>query len=45
MRTMNDLFTDADEHKERVNQLDLIGKFLQANVKHIVFVKLDSRCG
>ena len=33
------------KHKSRVNQLDLIGAFLQANVKHRVFVKLDSRYG
>ena len=25
--------------------MDFIGSFLQANVKHIIFVKLDSRHG
>ena len=35
----------AANHKSRVNQLDSIGYFLQANVKHIVFAKLDIRYG
>ena len=32
-------------HKRRVHQFYFIGEFLQANVKHTVFVKLDSRYG
>ena len=32
-------------HKSRVHQLNFIGEFLQANVKHRVFVKLDSIYG
>ena len=32
-------------HKSRVQQLYFIGEFLQSNVKHSVFVKLDIRYG
>ena len=43
MRTLKYLFVDADKHKARVHQLDLIGAFLQAKVKNMVFVNLESR--
>ena len=36
---------DYSKHKRIVHQLDFIGTFLQENVKHNVFVKLDSRYG
>ena len=36
---------DSTKYKARVHQLDFIGSFLQANVKHRVFVKLDCRYG
>ena len=45
MRTLNYFLADASKHKSRVHQLDFIGAFLKANVKHRVFVKLDSRYG
>ena len=32
-------------HKARVHQLDFIGTFIKANVKHRVFAELDSRYG
>ena len=35
MRTMDYFLVDTDNHKARVHQLDSIGEFLQANVKHI----------
>ena len=44
-RNMRYFLEDDSKHKARVHQLDLIGSFLQANVKHRVFVKLDSRYG
>ena len=34
-----------DKQKSIVHQLYLIGEFIQANIKHRVFVKLDSRYG
>ena len=34
---------DAVKHKARVHQLDFIGELLQAKVKNIISVKLDSR--
>ena len=43
IRTLNCFFADADKHKAIVHQLDFIGALLQAKVKNIVFVKLDSR--
>ena len=43
MRTLNYFLADASKHKARVQQLNFIGEFLQANVKHGVFVKLGSR--
>ena len=44
MRTLKYFLVDATKHNERDHQLDLIGALLQAKVKNIVFVKLDSRC-
>ena len=43
MRTLKYFLADAAKHKARVQQLDFIGAFLQANVKNRVFVKLDMR--
>ena len=45
MRTLKYLIVYATKHKERLCQLDFIGVFIQANVKHRVFVNLDSRYG
>ena len=45
MRTLKYFLADYFKPKAIVHQLDFIGKFLQANVKHRVFVKLDSRYG
>ena len=42
MRTLKYFSADEYKHKAIVHQLDFIGAFLQANVKHKVFVKLDS---
>ena len=42
---LQDFLTYASNHKRRVHQFYFIGEFLQANVKHTVFVKLDSRYG
>ena len=33
----------ATKRKARVHQLGFIGAFIQANIKHKVFLKLDSR--
>ena len=43
MSTLKYFLADATKHKEIFYQLDFIGSFLQAKVKNIVFVKLDSR--
>ena len=43
MRTLKYVLSDAAKHKAIIHQLNLIGSFLQANVKNIVFVKLGSR--
>ena len=43
MRTLNYFLDDSVNHKARVNQLYLIGEFLQEKVNNRVFVKLDSR--
>ena len=43
MRNFKYLLADATKHKSRVCQLYFIGAFLQANVKNIVFFKLDMR--
>ena len=45
MGTLKYFLSDSSKYKERVHKLDLFGEFLQANVKHRVFVKLDSRYG
>ena len=42
MRNLKYFLADAVKHKGRVHQLDFIGSFLQAKVKNMVFVKLDS---
>ena len=41
MRTLKYFPTDASKHKARLKQLYFIVAFLQANVKHRAFVKLD----
>ena len=43
MRTINYLLEYYSKHKARVQQLDFIGEFIQANVKHRYFMKLESR--
>ena len=43
MRTLKKLFADADKHKARVHQLDLMGALLKETFKNRLFVKLDSR--
>ena len=45
MRTLNYFLADSSKHKAIVHRLDFIGEFLQADVKHIVFMDLDSRYG
>ena len=45
MRTLKYFLENSSKHKARVHQLDFIGAFIQANVKHRVFVQLDSRYG
>ena len=45
MRTLKYFLEDSSNDKARVQQLDSIGEFIQANVKHIVSVKLNSRYG
>ena len=43
MRTLKYFLAGAAKNKARVHQLYFIGAFLQAEVKNIVFVKLDMR--
>ena len=43
MITLKYFLSDTAKHKARVHQLDFIGSFLQAKVKNIMFVKLDTR--
>ena len=43
MRTLKYFLADSEKHIARVHQIDFIGAFLQAKVKNIVFVKLDTR--
>ena len=43
MRNLKQLLAYAVKHTARVHQLDFIGALLQAKVKNMVFVKLDSR--
>ena len=45
MKKLKYFLADISNHKARVNQLDFIGAFIQANVKHRFFVKLGSRYG
>ena len=45
MSTLNYFLADSSNNKSRVHQLDFIGSFLQAKVKHRVFVKLENRYG
>ena len=45
MSNLNNFLADSANHKSRVHRLDFIGVFIQANVKHRVFVKLDIRYG
>ena len=42
-RTLKYLLADANKHKAIIHQLYFIGALLQAKVKNIVFIKLDSR--
>ena len=42
MSTLKYFLADAAKHKTRFHQFDFIGSFLQAKVKNIIFVKLDS---
>ena len=43
--SMKYFLADATNHKARLHQLDFIGSFIQATVKHIYFLKFDSRYG
>ena len=43
MITLKYLLADYSKHKARLHQLDLIVSFIQANVKHRVFVNPDRR--
>ena len=43
MGTLKYLLGYASNNKARLHQLDFIGAFVQANVNHNFFVKLDSR--
>ena len=45
MSNMEYFLADDANHKAIVHQLDFTGLFLQANVTHRVFMKLDSRYG
>ena len=41
-RTLKYFLEDANKHKAIVNQLDLIGEFLQTKVNNRIFVNLES---
>ena len=43
MRTLKLFLADTSKHNTRVHQLDFIGALLQAKLKNMSFVKLDSR--
>ena len=43
MKTFKYFLQYAVNHNARAQELDFIGEFLQAKVKNVVFVKLDSR--
>ena len=45
MRTLNYFLADSAKHIAVVHQLDFIESFLQVNVIHRFFVKLDGRYG
>ena len=45
MRYLKYLLSDATTHKAILHQFDVIGAFLQANVKNRFFVRLDCRYG
>ena len=45
MSNLKYFLEDSAMHKARAHKLDFIGLFLQANVKHRVFLKLDIRYG
>ena len=45
MRTLKYFLSHVYKYKASLHQLDFIGVFLYANVKHGVFVKLDNRYG
>ena len=45
MMNLKYFLENSAKHKSIVHQLSFIGEFLQANDKHIVLVKLDSRYG
>ena len=45
MITLKYFLSGNSNHKSRVHQLYFVGAFPQANIKHRVFVKLDSRYG
>ena len=45
MITLKYLLVDASKNKAGLHQLYLLGAFLQANLKHTVSLKLDSRYG
>ena len=45
LSTLKYFLADTSNHKARLYQLDLIGTFLKAYVKHKVFVKLNSMYG
>ena len=45
IRPLNYFLADDAKNKSVVHQLDFIETFIQANVKHRVFMNLDNRCG
>ena len=45
MITLKYFLVDASKNKAGLHQLYLLGAFIQANVKHRVFMNLDSRYG
>ena len=45
MRNLKYFLEYSSKNKARVSQLDFIGAFLRANLKHRVFVELDSIFG
>ena len=45
MMNLKYFLEDSSMHKERLQKLDIIGSFIQANVKNRVIVNLDSIYG